>query len=159
WGAEGNVLLNLCRRRGWQFDFLFGIRYLDLEEDLELSAESVNKTTGTKTFVEDSFDARNQFYGGQVGFKLRWESHRWSVDAVAKLAAGTTHRSVDVIGSTTVGASTFAGGFLAEPSNIGQHSNDTFGYVPQGQVKVAFELFPNLYLIGGYDFLYWNNVF
>lgn len=166
WGAEASTVFNRSRACGFELDYYFGFRYLDLDEDLNILASTVTTDTGTgnQTFaaIQDHFDTRNQFYGGQVGFKLGWYPCRWSCELIGKVALGNVHQVVEITGQTRQTGqttSTTPGGFFTQPSNISRRTHDEFAVVPQAQLKIGFELFPERVFLGlGYDFLYWNRV-
>jgi hypothetical protein len=137
-----------------------GVRYLDLTESFNVAYASTNPVAGTSVTMHDDFGTRNQFYGAQVGGKIGWYPGRLSFELIAKLALGNMHQTVFVNGQNsgfnTTGNS--AGGIFTQPSNISQLSTDNFAAVPQGQLKVNFELFPNCYVGLGYDFLFISRV-
>src|SRR5262249_34826950 len=104
-------------------------------------------------------DTRNQFYGGQFGLKLGWYFDRASIEMIGKIALGNAHRVVEVGGVTQLSdGSSFSGGLLSQPSNIGRQSNDQFTVIPDRQIRLGFELLPNIHIGIGYEFLYWNRV-
>jgi hypothetical protein len=84
------------------------------------------------------------------------------VSAFGKAGIGWTDEEVDINGSTTLttGGQSFiaGGGILALPSNIGQHEQTVFGFVPEGGLTVGVKIKPCLRLLAGYSFLYWNSV-
>jgi hypothetical protein len=70
---------------------------------------------------------------------------------------------VDIAGGQLVtrpdtGATRFAGGLLALPSNIGHFARDRFAVVPELGVNVGFQLTNHLRAFAGYNFLYWSSV-
>src|SRR5207248_404050 len=90
---------------------------------------------GNTTDITDSFNTRDQFYGGQLGSQLVVQLDRFALDVVGKIALGSTHQVVDIRGTITQagpnpitppGLGTFPGGLLAQPSNIGQRHADPF---------------------------------
>ena len=54
------------------------------------------------TSITDSFDTRNQFYGGQVGMRASYLHGRFGLDLTGKLALGAVHQTVSRDGSTTL---------------------------------------------------------
>ena len=113
--------------------------------------------------MNDSFRTRNQFYGGQVGLQYEIRKGRWYVDALGKVALGSTHQTVTIDGSTTfIPANSTAivqpGGLLAQRTNIGHYSQNRFSVVPEVGLKLGYQLKPALRIFIGYNFLYWNNV-
>jgi hypothetical protein len=174
WGAEINAKRALCILpcSPWRFEVLGGFRYLDLEENLSITEQSVSLAAvpdfpvfdvGNQLRITDSFDTHNRFYGGQVGGRVEWRRGPWAVEGRAKVALGVTHQEVDINGSLTVSPvsappQVFTGGLLALSSNIGSYSRERFSVVPEVGVKVYYQLTPEVRVFGGYDFLLWTNV-
>jgi hypothetical protein len=176
WGAEANVRHLLCCGCGYRFDLLAGFRYLQLDEDLQISEDLLTApdfgmgTPGAERFantrfqVFDRFQTRNQFYGGQLGATAELRRGRWSLDVTGKVALGSTHQVVNITGSeflTFPGSATpqaFQGGLLALSSNIGSFSRDRFSVVPEVGVTVGYNVTEQLRVFAGYNFLYWTNV-
>jgi len=168
WGADINLRYNVCDSCRWRFDVLGGFRYLSLREGINIQ-ESILADAAAPMFpgdtivVNDDFNTRNQFYGGQIGARLGWTYNRWSIDWLTKVALGDTHQVVDIQGNqlitTPSGAtSLFNGGLLALGSNIGSFSRDRFAVVPETDLVLGFRVTPHLKLLIGYSFLYWSNV-
>ena len=116
--------------------------------------------------ILDSFRTQSAFYGGQVGIRGRWAFlDRLYLKAQAEVALGAVQHSVDINGFTsllsgpngTVLAST-PGGLYAVTSNIGHYSFTRFAALPSGEIKLGFELFPNVDVEVGYSGLYLTNV-
>src|SRR5439155_4977939 len=83
---------------------------------------------GTRLLVRDAFDTTNTFDGGQLG--LAGESWRgpWFAAWYGQVALGSVSRVATVSGGTRVtppvgGATEFAGGLLAQPTNSGRHAS------------------------------------
>jgi len=164
WGADVNGAYNLWRGRSLSADVLAGFRFLELDEDLQDNVFSVG---GSPIFTEvgtDHFNTRNQFYGGQLGGRLGYRTGRLSANLTALVALGTTHQVSDTAGSSTIVggpgivAGTFPGFVYSQPSNIGHLHHNDFSVVPQAQIKLGYDLFRNIRVTAGYDFLYWTNV-
>ncbi len=177
WGAESNVVVNLVREGGWTVDFLGGFRYLDLREDLSLAAATsvqpqVSGSVGDPVLlppvplhVNDDFATRNQFYGGQLGTRLEYRYGNVFLRLAGKVALGYTHQVVDVNGHSAMDLSSFGGpaltvpfGFFARPTNVGRYTRNEFGVVPEGELRIGYQLTPRLSAFAGYDFLYWSSV-
>jgi hypothetical protein len=177
-GADLNLFCNVCCRpaccptdccssdgaRGASFrlDVFAGPRWLQLNEELVIS-EQVTDPTGTLFSVVDHFETRNNFYGGQVGARAEWQSGRWFVNVLGKVALGDTHQDVRINGTTTITAPgaapiTQPGGLLALPTNSGNFSRDAFSVVPEIGINVGRQLNDHLRVFAGYTFLYWSNV-
>jgi len=176
WGTEVNGVFVGWSSCNWEGAFLAGFRYVDLQESLALHtsittlAQTVTDATQTQPFVTslaDSFETRNQFYGGQLGAKVGYRWSFLSVDLVGKIALGDAHQVVSINGVSSLsgpgtptppGAGTFPGGLFAQPSNIGRQTNDEFTVIPELQIKVGCDILPGLRAFVGYDFLYWGQV-
>jgi hypothetical protein len=170
WGGELNLRYNAwegcCGH--WHLDLLGGFRYLNLHEGLNIQ-ENIMADAAAPMFagdtiqVNDNFNTRNQFYGGQLGYRLGWTRNRWSVDWLFKVALGDTHQVANINGNqlitTPAGTTTFFnGGLLALNSNIGSFSRDQFTVVPETDLILGFRVTNHIKLLVGYSFLYWSNV-
>jgi hypothetical protein len=160
-----------CRPWGYRVDVLAGFRYLHLREKLGITESlQVNPTemifpqfAGDRIQVFDRFETRNNFYGGQVGLNGHFFKGPWCVDLLAKVALGDNNEEVNINGGQTIitpagVTSTFVGGLLALPSNIGSHRHDEFAVVPEVQVNAGYQVCDHLCVRAGYSFLYWSRV-
>jgi hypothetical protein len=163
WGAEANALANVMRRNGMSIDLLAGFRYADLAESLTIDTNSTDLVNPINDITHDRFATRNQFYGGQVGARIGLQSGRASVDLVGKVAIGVNHQFVDINGSTTESGvagnpGTFPGGIYTQPSNLSRSAHNQFAVLPEGQVRVGYQINSHIRATVGYDYLYWNQV-
>jgi hypothetical protein len=168
-GGEVNGIFNLghCGLFDWnilgpgRFDLLVGVRYLNLEESINIVENPTilsGTGAGTSFLVFDQFHTRNQFVGGQIGARREWGWRNWTLDVTGKLGLGSTHQKVDINGSTSInGGAPLTGGLLAT-SNIGSYSRDHFSFVPELGVNVGYQLTPRLRAFVGYNLLYWTDV-
>jgi hypothetical protein len=153
---------------------LGGFRTVHLEEGLVI-ADNVNPLTanaltflgnpvlpGSSVTDTDSFRTSNQFYGVNLGGRMRWQYDWFFVNAYGKVALGVTEEKVHIQGSTALsiptGTQTTVGGILAQQSNIGNYNRNTFGVVPEGGLTFGVEAMKNVRLMAGYSVLYWNRV-
>ena len=118
---------------------------------------------GTKIFVRDRFETRNQFHGGQVGGFWNRKFDRFDWDLRAGIALGVTQQTVEIDGfqqRTRPGQATqnFQGGLLATGPNLGSFTQSKFSVVPEITTSLGYRVLPNLRLYAGYNFLYWSNV-
>jgi hypothetical protein len=169
WGLDTNLRCNVCLTCDQRFDLLLGFRYLNLNEGLTI-AEFVQggpnapaPFTNAQTVVVYSFNTHNQFYGGQVGFTSEWKYGPWSLDVRGKLALGATEQQLTINGIESITAangttSSFNGGLLALPSNIGNHYKTHFSVVPEVGLTVGYQVTNAIRVYAGYNFLYWSNV-
>ena len=175
-GTELNLRYR-CEPAGcFHLDFLFGFRYLHLDEDLFINdalqplAGNVGGfrfkgqfLTGSDVLTDnDTFRTRNDFYGGQFGLRSRLEWDHFFIGGFSKFALGATTETVEIAGSTTRsnagGISTAVGGILALPPNIGTHTRTVFGFVPELGLEAGLRLTTHIRLTAGYTFLAWTSV-
>jgi hypothetical protein len=179
WGAEANALLSLCRDGSLHACALAGFRYLDLQEGLGVDSFStaLNNALPTDTvvflaqpirppgsvLVNDQFDTRNHFYGGQIGGRVDYTAGKLFGSLAVKVGLGDTHEVISNTGTTTLivpGQPNFTvnGGRLVGPSNAGHFSQDAFSVVPEVEVGVGCRLTDHIRALVGYNFLYWTDV-
>jgi hypothetical protein len=167
-GAELNGVCNLCCGCGGRVDLLAGFRYLELNEGLQIAEDltvnpSVPLAGGTAFRVNDQFNTRNRFYGGQIGARAEFRSGGLFVNVLGKVALGSTDQAVDVAGSTVIAPpgqvpTVGNGGLLAQPTNSGHFTRDQFTVVPEVGINVGYQVTEHLRAFVGYSFLYWSNV-
>jgi hypothetical protein len=175
WGASADLRENLCCGCWYRLDALVGFRFLDLDEALHVTENSVLLPTvfqvfpmspfppGTRSHVVDSFATRNDFYGGEVGLDAEFHRGRWSLDLKGKVALGEMHEVVDINGNQFVlqpgrPLQTFQGGLLALSSNSGHHVRDRFAVAPEAGATVGYQITDRLRLFAGYNFLFMSSV-
>ena len=173
WGTELNGLFNLARTERGNVHFLFGFRYADLRETLNMYVQ--NDTTNAAGVVTtppnrqvtfyDHFGTRNQFYGGNLGLKGEWRSGVWFANATAKVALGGNHQSIDIDGTFSDPQPFFIrnygvgkGGILTAATNSGNTSRNRFSVLPEAQVNIGAYLTRNIKAFAGYDFVYLSSV-
>jgi hypothetical protein len=174
WGADINFRTQCFCGDWWNVGFLAGARFLGLDESLQVqenltslftvSLPAIGTTNaGDNIRVTDRFGTSNQFYGGQIGSDVELRYKRWYVDFVGKLALGSSNESVTIQGATTfntatTGMTSFNGGLLAQPTNMGHFSRQMFSIVPESKITVGYQLSDHLRIFASYNFLYWSNV-
>jgi hypothetical protein len=165
WGAELNTGLSLVHTGEFEITGLVGLRFVDLQENLNINTLSADIATNPSTVLvqSDQFNTRNQFYGGQIGGRFNWQGERFAVDLTGKLALGANRQTIDIQGYSTQGGpgginGTFPGGFFTQQSNMGHFSATQFAVIPS--IEMKFHVIINQYLRAfvGYDFMYWNSV-
>jgi hypothetical protein len=161
WGLEVNGLANIERCCIGRTDLIYGFRYLNLKENLDVTENLI--LTGIETiFVNDHFTTRNQFYGGQVGLRSRFNWRCWDLELLGKVALGSTHEQVDISGATIIAPAgghpaAFTGGLLAQPTNIGHFSRDQLTVVPEVGITIGYRITERWRVFAGYSLLYWSN--
>ncbi len=170
WGADLNLRTNLACGPNYYLDLIGGFRTLSLDESLSVTESLlVTGTTpvvpgaaGTTFMINDSFNTRNRFYGGQLGLAGEVRRGKWSLGLDAKLGLGETQQTVDISGSTTQTPGTTAlGGLLTRTGtagNIGHFTRDQFSLVPEVGLTLGYQLTDHVRAFVGYNFLYWTNV-
>ncbi len=177
YGYDANLRCRVCcTDQCWghvTVDALAGFRFLNLDEGLHIreeGAELVPQRNPDGSLVQDvafriddRFDTKNRFYGGQVGLAAEWKRGKWSVDGRGTVALGVTHQQIDVNGSAFFlnrngTTSRATGGLLAEGSNIGHFTRNRFSVVPEASVSVGYQVTDWLKASVGYSGLFWSNV-
>jgi hypothetical protein len=169
-GAEANGVVNVIRRGAISTDLLAGVRYLSLEEDLQVGTNALagfGPLGSLTTATSDRFDTQNHFAGGQLGSRFGYSVGRVSMDVLGQVALGTTHQVVNVNGNSAfTGTGTMVGllpasteaGVYAQPSNSGRLTHDEFTVVPEMQLRFGIDVMPGIRTSVGYNFLYWSSV-
>lgn len=170
WGLQSNLVCRACCGCNYQFNWLAGFRYLNLNESLTITENVIGTANAPAPFTLangtgiDSFATENQFFGGQVGADFRYRlGNRWTLDLRGQLALGDTHQLIRINGSQTIvgptgGITTGVGNLLALPSNIGSYSRDRFSVVPQLGLNIGYQVNNHLRVFAGYNVLYWSQV-
>lgn len=164
WGADvylrHNVYCGCCCR----IDVLGGYRFASLEDDLDISETEIgtnpqNPLAGIPIFINEGFNTRNRFHGGQFGFIAEYARCRTFVRLIGKFALGANCRTAVINGATRVnGFDPETGGFLALPSNIGRYRSSDFAVLPEIGLTVGYQLTNHLRVMGGYTLLYWDHL-
>jgi Putative beta barrel porin-7 (BBP7) len=169
-GAEANGTVNVLRRGAISTDLLAGVRYLSLDEDLQVgtsSTMSLGPLGNLATATSDRFDTQNRFAGGQIGSRLGYSAGWLSLDLLGQVALGATHQVVNVSGNSTSTSSgalaglfpaSAEGGVFTEPCSIGRLTHDEFTVVPEMQLRLGIGILPGIKTFVGYNFLYWSSV-
>lgn len=123
----------------------------------------------------DLIKCYNHFIGPQFGFNMNFDFDRWQILSTAKIGIGVLHQVVKIDSSTTqiitnevatkAGNSspitrttsttntTSPGGLLFNPVDVGSHSRNQFGFLPELNLKIGYRFRPQLKATIGYDFL------
>ena len=161
-GGDLNAITNLDRCCWYRLDLLAGVRYLQLDESLDIQETLATPSLGNAFDSTDHFGTRNQFYGGQLGLRSEFYWRRWQLDVSGKLALGETHEVVNINGASVLTQPGFApitgAGLLAENTNGGTHSRDQFAVVPELGLNLGYQFTDHWRAYVGYNFLYWSKV-
>ena len=171
WGAEANNVFNLAnifnlpKSQGFQLVGLAGVRDISLDEKLGINDTFYDSATNGTLSVTDSFQTRNEFYGGQIGVRGGMNFGSISVEAGFKCAFGVDNEFVNINGSSVVTNGAFGfptggitGGVFAQNSNIGQHATTVFAVAPEAMFRLGYDVTENVRFTIGYDFLYISDV-
>jgi Putative beta barrel porin-7 (BBP7) len=173
----GDLYLTFNVQKGGQSrtDVLVGGRYLDLNENLEVSSLSSPTVTGGATFlgapvaagnglaITDRVDTINRIYAGSIGARTQCRLGQLDLSLTGKVGLGWSHEAVFINGATTLltaagPVAAAPGGVLAARSNVGRYNNDEFTVIPEVNASVGLNLTKWLRIFAGYNFLYMTNV-
>jgi hypothetical protein len=163
-GTDVYLRQALCCGCCCRLDFLAGYRYLRLREGLEISETETSTNPASPAFgipfvINEGFNTRNEFNGGELGLIGEFQRNCWIVRGYAKVALGSTERTVDIHGTTQLNdLSPQTGGLLAQPSNIGNYHSSVFSVVPEVGFNLGYAITPRLRAFTGYTFMYWTRV-
>jgi hypothetical protein len=166
-GAEVNLGWRLSASKPWDTGLFGGFRWWQLKEEYSITTSSPNNPPQPADIwnTSESFDATNNFYGGQVGARASWTRDAWVFNGALQVALGAMVQSVDVNGSLdtnnfspTGATQTFPGGYFALPTNIGNHSRTVFAAIPELKLNIGYRFTPNATVSVGYDVLYASSV-
>jgi hypothetical protein len=166
-GAELNATLLLTPLGPVRIDGLGGFRYLRLRETYSFVTDSPNITPQPADVFQtsDRFETTNNFFGLQVGARARTAWGPLFLTAVLKVALGAMVESADIAGRLVTNdfnnfgaVQTLAGGYFAQPTNIGNHTRHVFAVVPEAALNLGYRITPRLSVFAGYTFLYASNV-
>lgn len=178
-GGEGHLLFSFCRGMSYRCDAIAGVRWLELDESLTVN-ESIRlrgpiansgEILPADVSISDRFSTRNDFIGGDFGFKSHFTNNCWSFDLLTRVALGGNHQIIRGAGQTGI---TFLGipvstvgitvpslmnvGRLVGPANSGVFGNDIFSVVPEVGVTVGYQPTHWCKFTLGYNWMYWTNV-
>ncbi|GAA5505373.1 hypothetical protein Rcae01_00817 [Novipirellula caenicola] len=161
YGADLSIRQHAYSRYGGTVDVLYGYQYMHMSEDLITSSTSTAgednpAPLGSVIAIRDSFDARNDFHGGQIGIATRYREGCWSFNSLFKVAAGNLRREATLAGQTqTSNGPTFTdpNGLLVRSTNAGERSDDTFAWVPEIDLSLGWRYFPRFDVTVGYHII------
>jgi hypothetical protein len=166
-GAELNVNWPIAAAAPWDIRVFGGFRWWRLKEKYAITTSSPNNAPQPEDIwmTSDTFDATNNFWGGQVGARGAYRQDKWLLSGAAQVALGGMVQKVGVNGYLVTNdftnyASTqqFAGGYFALPTNAGTYSRTVFAAVPELRLNIGYFVTPTTTISIGYDVLYASNV-
>jgi len=163
YGAGAAYRRELCRSCGFgSISGLIGYRFMRLQENLAIDSTStgLGNFAGLTVAAGDRFSTANNFHGLDLGLTGDVAQGPWLLTWLAKVAVGGTFANIDISGKSSVTPPggvpvTFAGGFFAQPTNIGQFSNARLSVAPELGVNVGYQVTDRLRAFAGYSLLYW----
>jgi hypothetical protein len=133
--------------------FLAGLRYLNLNEALDINATNINVGTDQNPDNQDGFYAirtDNDLFGTQLGAAATYETARWSVGVHVK--GGSFWNRMDLDSNFRVGETTVIN------SGVTRSTEDNLAFVGEFQVRGKWHLRPNLSLRAGFEILYVDSI-
>jgi hypothetical protein len=135
---------------GVTWSYLAGLRYFDLEEQLDWSATGIRSQDDADGVY--LIHASNNLFGVQLGLAMTYESDRWNVSVHSKhgFYANDARVTDDV---------SYTGSAAAEENNFTNDNHDNaLSFVSQGGVTARYHLRPNLSLRVGWEYLFVSGV-
>ncbi|QDT58164.1 hypothetical protein SV7mr_06530 [Stieleria bergensis] len=141
-------------------DWLYGYQFMRLDQSLHLNNRSISLDSsfadvGAVLETTDSFGVENEFHGAQFGAVTNYRQDHWSLSTMFKIAFGAVTRRANLRGETFISNGgvnvTDPNGLLVRSTNAGQHSDTTFGVVPELSLSVGWHRFPAVDVTFGYD--------
>jgi len=154
---------NRCRR----IDSLIGLRYASLEngflieQSSEFTVAQGQIIAGTRLDLFDRFESRNQFQGIVLGLDITERMGMINLHARGTLGIGNNRAEVTIDGQTrtsvpNAGEAVFAGGLLAQTTNIGTYKRNRFSVMPEGYLGLGVRFNTCWELKAGYQVIYWS---
>ena len=164
---EVNLIAPLALDCSWNLGLLAGFRYWNFDEELSFKTNSPYLPPIADVFkTKDNFHTENNFYGGQIGAKIDFFTHRYFGSLKGKIALGAMHREVAIHGKLLTNdfdgfgvVQEFPGGYFALPTNIGKRKNDCFAIIPEVNIDLGYRFSDDAIFKIGYTFLYVSHVF
>jgi hypothetical protein len=134
--------------------YLAGVRYLNLREELNWTADGIRDSTNANARTAAGFydvDVDNNLLGTQIGFVSGFETGRWSISGSFK--AGAYWNSIDLNSQFTIdgtNAQIGAGNTTADVDNL--------AFVGQGALQAKWHLRPNASLRAGLELLWIDSI-
>lgn len=167
-GGGINFLQNLCCNPCGRTDLIVGYRYLNVGDNITITENLTalggsNVPAGTTFAIRDRFGSSNNFNGALIGIAHERRFNRFYVNVRTSVALGDNYQITRIDGSTTITPpgglpTTYPGGLLAQPTNMGTHTSNNFAVMPEVGVKLGMQVTENARVFVGYNFIYLSNV-
>jgi hypothetical protein len=144
-----------------RLDLLIGYQFSEIRDSLQLSSFSTAGPAPRPFTLLDTFDVTNSFHGAALGLQGEYRYGGLTFSMLSKLGFGNMHRQVRIDGASTASpppGTPFVGGMYAQPTNMGVYKDDVFAFVPEVELKMAYEVARGLEVGLGYSFVYWTDV-
>lgn len=162
WTWDGYLRFPYAETDYWGFDLLLGVGFIQLQDNLKVTDHRT--VNGIFSSRRDHFTTDNNFYSGMIGFIGEFEIRCVTVNFWGKLLFGDMVESVEISGTTestivATGATTVTnGGFLALPTNLGDHSRHHCSVMPVLGANLNINVCGSIYFSLGYLWLYFPHV-
>ena len=179
WGVGATGVASLYRDANLELSGLGGFRYLNLTETFGLNMH-INGLPNTpyamqSGWLADNFKTENEFFGGTLGLRGRYTYGKIWAQATTTIGIGLSHETEAISGGfqdynvpAVAGAPGVVNGQIplkegpngafAQPSNEGHRSTNKFAVVPEVDLKLGYDLTPDIQLTVGYNFIYYSSV-
>ena len=160
YGEELNLVAAIDREDSWRFDFVAGLRCLQMRDRFDLtSASFVLPARSTLLADTDHFWTFNKFFGGQIGLSGTYSEGAWSLNVTASAAVGGNDQEIRTKGDRTVQTPTTKlmqpFGLYVLPTNSGNFERWAFDAASELRVTLGYDVTSWLRATVGYNFLYW----
>jgi hypothetical protein len=150
-------------------DLIGGFRYLELCESVTINSGASFPNPGglppTTITSTESFRTENQFYGSQIGLETFWGYRCFTLELIGKIAFGFVQQDVTIEGTAQMSVpgqpvQTFPNESIlfVQPTNAGRFERNFFAVLPEMEVKLGYQVTPNIRATVGYDILALSNV-
>lgn len=145
-------------------DWIVGYRVVNLEDDFAIgdNRNALNAVDPDTQVSGDQFSTENRFNGLQLGVVYQTHYRRLTTESLLRIALGNNRRTASIVGGTTITdagvSNSYAGGLLAQRSNIGSFQEDEFTMIPELGFNLGFRVTRCLHATLGYNVLYFPGV-
>jgi hypothetical protein len=151
---------------GCSVELLGGYRFYNLSDSVTIGENLLAiapPITNVGFLVTDSFRTNNEFHGGDLGVRARFDCNHWFLELLGQLAVGDNCETTTIGGQTVITAPGQApvrlnGGLLALGTNSGTYVRDSFTMIPQLELNLGYQFTCHWSAHAGYDLLYWGTV-
>jgi hypothetical protein len=167
--VNADISKRFCTTDNLFIEGLAGYRFFSFGDDLQVTSQLTTLggggiRPGVNILAQDTFNARNTFHGGEMGFRLCYIRDRFSLDLLTKLAVGEMHQTISTFGTTITSVpgsapTTSTGGLLALTPNINSVTfNNDWVLASELGINLAWRLTEHIRLRTGYTLIWWDGV-